>query len=290
MKNRSPWWLCVLALSLVPFSAEADQRGDDDGVPFRLLQQQLDALTQRVGALEAARQTTGQSCQAGQFVAAISATGVITCAAPATAGGAGGAGGTTAGGTTTGGTTAGGGTGAGGANGTTPPPPVVSDAFRAAVQQAFSALSANNVPLAPTPLVIPFTSVIPTSYDLAVGTVVLAIDAPSATATITVAIPTFVWRADASNSLLGAGVLTVTASPATTATIQAAVETTPTGTHRIGTVMSIAVTNAAVTATGAGGLSTALQNMVPFPTILVDEYSSILGGIVPAALATLPEF
>jgi hypothetical protein len=273
MKTRNPWWLCILALSLLPVSAQAEKgSGENEGVPFQLLQQQLDALSQRVGALEAAR-APGQSCQAGQFVAAITATGVIVCATPATAaGGAGGAGGTTAG-------------GGAGAGGTTPPPGTVTDAFRAALQQAFSALSGNNVPLAPTTLAIPLSVVVPTSYDLAIGTVVLAVDLPSATATITAAIPTFVWRADASTPL-SSGAATFSANPGTTAVITVSVENTPTGKHRLGTVMSTQL-NLAFTVTGPGA---APFTIIDISGVILDEYGSILGGLVPQALATLPEF
>jgi hypothetical protein len=276
MKIRSPWWLCVLALSLVPVSAQADKgSGEKEGVPFRLLQQQLDALSQRVGALEAAR-APGQSCPAGQFVAAVSATGAIACAAPTTAGGA-------------------------GANGTTTTPGPVPDAFRAALQQAFSGLSGNNVPLQPQFLdlrgVQP-AALTKTSYDLTIGTAVFA--QTSATAgTITVAVPSFVLHAIYSNDPNGviSGTLAFPAGPGTTATIDATVETTPTGKRRLGTVTSIQVNipqigvNVPIGVTGSDLLVVSnIISLTMYVKAVTSEYVGILGAIVPPALATLPEF
>ena len=283
MKNRnSLWLLCIAALSLAPLPARADRGSrENEGVPFQLLQQRIDALRLRVEALEAARAgATAQSCQPGQFVAAVSAAGVIVCAAPAT--------------TTT--TTAGGGTGAGG--GTTTPPGPVTDAYRAALQQAFSALSAKNVPLAPQVIqqvsVLGAPFLIPTAYDLTIGTVVFAQDPAAATATITVAIPNFVLYANGAIDPAGAtiaGALTLTASPAMTAVIAVIIESTPSGKHRLGAVSAISVQPVPVTGTGFDSfVASQTAVLLTVTPRLSDEVAGILGGIVPPALASLPEF
>ncbi|HEY6864456.1 MAG TPA: hypothetical protein VI319_11210 [Burkholderiales bacterium] len=271
-----------MTLSLAPLSALADRSSrENEGVPFRLLQQRIDALRLRVDALEAAR-PTAQSCQAGQFVAAVTATGTIVCAAPPT---------TTTGG---GGTTAGGGT-------TTPPGPV-SDPFRAALQQAFSALSGANAPLQPRLIDLigaQPAATIPTSYDLTIGAAVFA--QTSATAgTITVAVPSFVVHANYSNDPNGVvigGTLAFSAGPGTTANIDVTVETTPTGKRRLGSVTSIQVNipqvgvNAPIGVTGSDLL--VVSNIVfltQYAKAITSEYVGILGTLVPPALATLPEF
>jgi hypothetical protein len=258
MKYRSPWWLSsILALSLVPLSALADKGPrDDDGVPFQLLQQQIDALRLRVDALEAAR-TTGQSCPAGQFVAAVSATGVIVCAAPTIP------------------TTAGG--------GTTPPAP---DVFRAALQQAFSGMSGSNVPL-PSPVALPFGGVVLTAYDLTVGTAVFA-QTSTTTGTITVAIPSFDLRATAPGATF-----TFSANPGATALIAVLLEATPSGNRRIGAIQTVTVMNTSpISVTGSDPVLVGIiaPEVALFGDTINSEAASVITGLLAPALAGLPEF
>jgi hypothetical protein len=261
---------------VVPLSVDAAPPAANagaQGVPFNNLQEQIDALAQRVQALEAAS-PAGQACPPGQFVTGFTGTGAILCA-PADGSKP-------------------------PANPPTPPAPIP-QAVLDALQQGILALAGQNVPFqtsSPTTTNggIFVLTTLPKTYSLTFGAI--SFTQPNAVSlAVRILVPAFSITADVSfsSSIFGSGSGTLTIGTTNAVVnLTASVVDTPGGLRRLGAVGTVNISPGDVFIDGTLG-SPAVDNVIRQNLSVVEgRIASILAdGIRDRAtqiLSTLPDF
>jgi hypothetical protein len=238
------------------------------GVPFHLLQRQLDKLRERVQALEA-QSPAGQVCPDGQFITGFSSTGSILCAAP-------------------------------GGTPTPPPPPQIvpiPDSAKAALQQALNSLAGQNLPLLAPVQTQEFGGGTftwqPLTYDLAVGTI--QVTQPSATSAI-IQLPIPNIAVDIEARYRNPGIFfdqsgTIVASASGVAVVQVTIVTTPSGARRIGSVTAVDLIPTSLNISGAGIFGPVVNFVIDhLQGQLVAAAEQLLLGLVNTLLPLRPDF